>query len=311
MFHLMTHAFFKALLFLGAGSVIHALSGEQDIMKMGGLRGKLPWTHLTFLVATLAIAGLPPLAGFFSKDEILWGALAGPGGSPWLWGVGVATAGLTAFYMMRLYFLTFAGAPRFGGEVEHHLHESPPSMLGPLVVLAVGSTVVGFLGVPHFLGGESVPNYLEHFLHPVVPAPGAVATAAGAGESAGHSEAPIPEWGAMLVTLLVAAGAILAAARIYRRGPLPEGVPSPIVRFARGKFYVDELYERLVLMPYRALCRGAAALDERIVDGLVNGAGFAADLTGEMLRLVQTGYVRQYALGFFVGTVVILYFVLR
>src|SRR5262245_5970495 len=176
-FHLMTHAFFKALLFLGAGSVIHALSGEQDIMKMGALRSRLPWTHATFLVATLAIAGIPPLAGFFSKDEILWSALSGPGGSVWLWGLGVIAAGLTAFYMTRLYLLTFAGPSRLSHEAEHHLHESPPVMTMPLAILAVGSAVVGFLGVPHFMGGGALPNFMEHWLEPVLPHAGAAVEA--------------------------------------------------------------------------------------------------------------------------------------
>jgi NADH-quinone oxidoreductase subunit L len=184
-------------------------------------------------------------------------------------------------------------------------------MLAPLVLLAIGSIVAGFVGVPHFLGGDSIPNHLEHFLHPVLPASGAFAAAPGSGEAVGHGALPITEWGAMLITLLIAAGAILVAARLYRRGPLPEGAPSRIVRGVRGKFYVDELYERVILAPYRALCRASAALDERVVDGLVNGAGLTIDLAGEVLRRLQTGYVRQYALGFFVGTVLILYFVLR
>src|SRR5258706_5731456 len=150
-FHLMTHAFFKALLFLGAGSVIHALSGEQDIRKMGGLRGRLPLTHATFLIAVLAIAGIPPLAGFFSKDEILASVLnaAGENGSPLLvalWGLGVLTAGITAFYMTRLYLLVFTGTPRLSAEAEHHLHESPGVMTGPLVLLAAGSALAGVRG---------------------------------------------------------------------------------------------------------------------------------------------------------------------
>src|SRR5262249_22567792 len=181
-FHLMTHAFFKALLFLGAGSVIHALSGEQDIMKMGGLRNRIPWTHATFLIATLAIAGIPPLAGFFSKDEILWSALAGRGGSVWLWLMGVAAAGLTAFYMTRLYLLTFAGGSRVGHEAERHLHESPPVMLWPLAILAVGSILAGFVGVPELLGGG---NAIEQWLAPVVAGGGAEGAAGAAAEGAG------------------------------------------------------------------------------------------------------------------------------
>jgi NADH-quinone oxidoreductase subunit L len=302
-FHLMTHAFFKALLFLGAGSVIHALSGEQDIMKMGALRARLPWTHATFLVATLAIAGIPPLAGFFSKDEILWSALSGPGGSPWLWGLGVVVAGLTAFYMTRLYMLTFAGPSRLSHEAGHHLHESPRVMTTPLAILALGSALVGFLGVPHFLGGGAVPNLMEHWLEPVLP------HAVAAGDAAGHA-APLGELAAMLVALAVSAAGIAAAVRLYARGPLPEGA-SPLVRIVRDKFYVDELYDTVILGPYRALCRWSSAFDARIVDGLVNAAGFTTDMAGEITRLAQTGYVRNYALGFFAGAVAILWYVLK
>jgi NADH-quinone oxidoreductase subunit L len=299
-FHLMTHAFFKALLFLGAGSVIHALSGEQDIMKMGGLRNRLPWTHATFLIGTLAIAGVPPLAGFFSKDEILWSALAGHGGSLVLWLAGVVTAGLTAFYMTRLYLLTFAGPSRLTHEAEHHLHESPAVMLLPLILLAIGSVFAGFVGMPHFLGGESFPNLFEHWLEPVLPA---------AGEAAGGSPA-LSEWAAMIVALLASAAGIALGYALYKNGPLPER-PSLGVRLVRGKYFVDEAYDRFLIRPYRFLCRLGAAIDARIVDGLVNAVGFTTDLTGEMLRLAQTGYVRNYALGFFAGTILILYYVLR
>jgi len=307
-FHLMTHAFFKALLFLGAGSVIHALSGEQDIMKMGGLRRRLPWTHATFLIGTLALAGVPPLAGFFSKDEILWSALTGRGGNLVLWLAGVLTAGLTAFYMTRLYMLTFAGPSRLTHEAEHHLHESPMVMLLPLILLAIGSAFAGLVGVPHFLGGDAVPNLFEHWLEPVMPAVTGVAThgAAGAGEAA----APLSEWAAMIVALLASAAGIALGYTMYRNGPLPER-PSLGVRLVRGRYFVDEAYDRLIVGPYRFLCRLGAALDARVVDGLVNAVGFVTDLTGEMLRLTQTGYVRNYALGFFGGTILILYYVLR
>jgi NADH-quinone oxidoreductase subunit L len=307
-FHLMTHAFFKALLFLGAGSVIHALSGEQDIMKMGGLRGRLPWTHATFLIGTLAIAGVPPLAGFFSKDEILWSALAGHGGNLVLWLAGVITAGLTAFYMTRLYMLTFAGPSRLTHEAEHHLHESPMVMLLPLILLAIGSVFAGLVGVPHFLGGDAVPNLFERWLEPVMPAVTAVATHGAAG--AGDAAAPLSEWVAMIVALLASAAGIAVGYTMYRNGPLPER-PSLGVRLVRGKYFVDEAYDRFLVGPYRFLCRLGAALDARVVDGLVNAVGFVTDLTGEMLRLTQTGYVRNYALGFFGGTILILYYVLR
>ncbi|HKN46348.1 MAG TPA: NADH-quinone oxidoreductase subunit L, partial [Candidatus Polarisedimenticolia bacterium] len=199
-FHLMTHAFFKALLFLGAGSVIHALSGEQDIRKMGGLRSRLPWTHAAFAVACLAIAGIPPFAGFFSKDAILWAALTGPGGSWALWAVGVLTAGLTAFYMTRLYLHVFSGPPRLSEEAKRHLHESPAVMLWPLGFLAAGSALAGFAGVPAFLGGEALPDLLERYLAPVF----------GAGLNEGpQTEFPaIPEWGALVAALALSAAGI-------------------------------------------------------------------------------------------------------
>src|SRR5215472_8359886 len=154
-FHVFTHAFFKALLFLGAGSVIHAMSGEQDMRNMGDLAHRTPITHVTMFIATLAIAGIPPFAGFFSKDEILWQAWSSEHGAYiWLWGIGYFTALMTAFYMFRLMYLTFHGKPRMSHEVEHHIHESPASMTGPLVILALCSVFAGFLGFPHSLGGH-------------------------------------------------------------------------------------------------------------------------------------------------------------
>ncbi len=164
-FHVFTHAFFKALLFLGAGSVIHAMSGEQDMRNMGDLHRRIPITHWTMFIATFAIAGIPPFAGFFSKDEILWQAWSSEGGAyRLLWLVGYATALMTAFYMFRLMFLTFHGQPRMSHEVEHHIHESPKSMTVPLIVLAICAVSAGWLGWPHSLGGS---NHFEKFLEPV------------------------------------------------------------------------------------------------------------------------------------------------
>ncbi len=313
LFHLMTHAFFKALLFLGAGSVIHALSGEQDIRRMGGLRRGLPLTHATFLVAVLAIAGIPPLAGFFSKDEILWSVLAGPlpALSPWgsglwlaLWAAGVATAGITAFYMTRLYLLVFSGPPRLGPEARHHLHEPPPVMTAPLVLLAAGSALAGFLGVPHFLGGDRLPNCLEEFLDPVWHTSLLDAGAAPA----------LSEWGAMAAALVVSLAGIGLGWMLFRRGPRPAeaaGAAGGLLRLVKGKFFVDEAIEAVVLRPYRALCRFSTAFDEKVIDGVVNGSGLATELASQVGRLAQTGYVRNYALVFFLGTIVILYYVLR
>jgi NADH-quinone oxidoreductase subunit L len=171
-FHVFTHAFFKALLFLGAGSVIHALSGEQDMSKMGALRSKIPTTFWTMMVGALAIAGVPGLAGFFSKDEILWQTWSAQHGTyRFLWYLGFATALMTAFYMFRLIYLTFFGESRVAHEVEHHIHESPRSMTLPLILLALGSIFAGWLGWPHALGGS---NRFEHFLAPVFE-PGAEA----------------------------------------------------------------------------------------------------------------------------------------
>ena len=305
-FHLMTHAFFKALLFLGAGSVIHALSGEQEITRMGGLRRMLPWTHATFLIGVLAIAGVPPFAGFFSKDEILWAALAGGPGAPGsgsllLWGVGVLTAGLTAFYMIRLYLLVFAGAPRVSDAVRHHVHESPPLMIAPLVLLAAGACLAGFLGVPHFLSQGTIPNHFEEILSPVL--------GGGGGES---GTAFLSEWGALSIALLASLAGIGLAGALYARGPRPEpAAPSPLLKLARGRFFADELIEAVVLEPYRALCRAMKRVDETLIDGLVNAVGGGVDLGSQLLRLAQTGYVRNYALAFLVGSILILYYALR
>jgi NADH-quinone oxidoreductase subunit L len=317
-FHLTTHAFFKALLFLAAGSVIHAMSDEQDIRRMGGLRGRLPLTHITFLVGVLAIAGVPPLSGFFSKDEILWFALAGApgapiGGSVILWGIGVITAALTAFYMMRLYLLVFAGdETRAGEKTKAHIHESPSLMTGPLIVLAIGAVVAGFIGVPHFLGGEAIPNHFGHYLEPVfghaaADAPGIAAAHAGAAHAA-----PLSEWAALAVTLVAAFAGLALGWRLYGRAPAArvEVADRGLTRLVRGKFYVDEAIDMVVLRPYGALCRFSSSFDAWVVDGLVNATGIGTDLAGEMARLMQTGYVRNYALAFFLGTVLILYFVL-
>jgi len=291
------------------------MSGEQDMRNMGDLHRRIPITHWTMFIATFAIAGIPPFAGFFSKDMIIEAVHHST-----LPGSGIAYVAvlsgvfITSFYTFRLLFLVFHGKPRMDSHTEHHLHESPPVMLWPLGILAVGSILAGFAGVPEFLSGGSVPNHLERWLAPVLSAgaagaEGAAAGAAGGAGAAAHA-APLSEWGALVTALLVSIAGIAGAFSLYRRGPLPEGA-NPIVRVVRNAYYVDALYDRIILGPYRALCRIASAFDERIVDGLVNGAAFTADMTGEVMRLMQTGYVRNYALGFFAGAVVILYYVLR
>jgi NADH-quinone oxidoreductase subunit L len=220
-FHLMTHAFFKALLFLGAGSVIHAMSDEQDLRKMGGLAKKLPWTHATMLIATIAIAGIPPLAGFFSKDEILHGAFAS--GHYGIWAVGLVGAGLTAFYMFRLYVLAFRGPSRVSEEAAHHLHESPPSMIVPLAALAVLSIVGGWVGLPMIEGGHALERWLAPVFHAgTAVAHGAGEAAAHGAAAAGHAAHAVPrstEWILIGLSVGVAAIGIFLAFRMYLQSP--------------------------------------------------------------------------------------------
>ena len=304
-FHLMTHAFFKALLFLGAGSVIHALSGEQDLWKMGGLKSHLPKTHLTFLIATLAIAGVFPFAGFFSKDEILFQAWLR--GGPVLWCAGVIGAFMTAFYMFRLYFLTFHGPSRVPEEVAHHIHESPNSMTVPLLLLAVLSAVGGFIQVPLIEGGQR----LEAFLEPVFADAAAFVPAAHAAASEGA------EVLLLLISLAVALVGIFVAYRFYLADP---GIPRRLAEQARGlyrlvfnKYWVDEAYESLVVQP---IYRGSVSLwqkfDAAVIDGAVNGIGRQIERGAELLREAQVGYVQVYALILTLGTVVVIgYLALR
>ena len=304
-FHLMTHAFFKALLFLGAGSVIHALSGEQDLWKMGGLRRYLPKTHLTFLIGTLAIAGVIPFAGFFSKDEILFQAWLR--GGPLLWCGGILGAFLTAFYMFRLYFLTFHGSPRFSEEVKHRIHESPDSMTIPLMILAVLSTVGGFLQIPLVQGGE----ILDRFLEPVF----ADALALVPPAHAGHT--PMAEVWLMAISLAVALVGILVAYRFYVTSPetprrLAERVRG-LYRLVFNKYWVDEAYDATVVQPiYRGSVRLWEDFDAAVIDGAVNGVGKQIERGSALLRSAQVGYVQVYALVLTLGAVVVIgYLALR
>ena len=277
-FHLYTHAFFKACLFLGSGSVIHALGGEQDIRKMGGLAKRIPVTFATFAVATAAIAGLPPLAGFFSKDEILWFAFASEsGGSPLLWLVASGTALLTAFYMFRLLWLTFLTPSRMSHEVEHHVHESPLSMTGVLVVLAVLSAVGGFISIPHFL---------EHDL----PLPGV------------HHEFEHYETPLIVLSVVLALVGLAAAFLIYGKG-LARG-EALAARFPRlhkllsGKYYVDELYENVLGRPLNWISeRIFLGLGDRfLIDGSLNGMAALAQRAAGRLSRVETGNLQFYLL---------------
>jgi len=304
-FHLMTHAFFKALLFLGAGSVIHALSDEQDLRRMGGLAAKLPWTHFTMLMATLAIAGIPPFAGFFSKDEILSGAFAS--GHRVIWVMGLAGAILTAFYMFRLYILTFRGAPRLTHEAAHHLHESPPSMIVPLFVLAVLSVIGGLVGPPLMEGGHPFARWL---------APVFASGAHEGGHAAVHEVPVATEWMLIALSVVVAALGILAAFRSYLWSPetgtrLRERLAG-LHRMLLNKYWVDELYDAIAVRPVHGLAQAFWRFwDTKVVDGVVNGVGYTLEGMSAILRLFQTGFVGTYALFFTLGVAALLLHFLR
>jgi NADH-quinone oxidoreductase subunit L len=317
-FHLMTHAFFKALLFLGAGSVIHGLHDEQDLRKMGGLASKLPWTHATMLIGTIAIAGIPPLAGFFSKDEILHGAFAS--GHRAIWLAGLAGAGLTAFYMFRLYVLAFRGPSRLSHEAAHHVHESPPSMIVPLCVLAFLSIVGGWIGPPMLEGGHPFARWLapvfESGTHGIAGAEGAHPAGPGAASHAAHHLPRSVEWTLMLLSVGVAGLGIWAAFRYYLRKP--EAATRLRERFSGvhdlllNKYRIDEVYDAIVVRPIHG---ASVALwrfwDEKVVDGIVNGVGYTFEGVSAVLRLFQTGFVGTYALMFTIGVAALLWIVLR
>lgn len=300
MFHVLTHAFFKALLFLGAGSVIHAMSNEQDIRNMGGLRKHLPITFWTFLIGTIAIAGIPPFAGFFSKDEILahvWEH------NKLLWGLGVLGSAMTSFYMFRLLFLTFFGEFRGTAEQKHHLHESPLSMTIPLMVLAALSVVGGFLNVPHALGGYSM---LAEFMAPLYEGSQQVNPSAFAGPTMGSSEE--------LMLMAISAGvALLSAGVAYmlyvRNASVPaadsvsRSIPAQVVY---NKFYIDELYERIIIRPIRALGDGFYSFGEFVIDGVVGAVAWLVKTIAGQLRLVQNGSISSYMFAMVLSIAVII-----
>jgi len=304
-FHLMTHAFFKALLFLGSGSVIHALSGEQDMRKMGSLKKHLPITFTTMFIATLAIAGIPGLSGFFSKDEILWKAFSSPHGNIVLWAIGALAAGVTAFYMFRLVFLTFFGASRMEPQVEKHVHESPGSMTVPLMLLAVFSVIGGWVGIPEVLGGH---NYFEEWLAPVF------AHGAAAGHGAAHHPVAL-ELGLMAGSVAVALFGIGLAYYLYRvRTEKPEKIAGTVPRLydvVYNKYYVDEIYDVVIV---RRIVDGSVwlwrAFDAAFIDGIVNGVASLVRGTGDRLRRVQTGVVGNYAFSLLLGAVLIVGYIL-
>jgi NADH-quinone oxidoreductase subunit L len=334
-FHLGTHAFFKALLFLGSGSVIHAMSGEQDMRRMGGLRKKLPWTHRTMFIGCLAIAGAPFLSGFFSKDEILWSAFKIGGYGQVVWAIGFVAAAMTAFYMFRLYYMTFHGGFRGTEEQAHHLHESPTSMVLPLQVLAVGAVLAGYLGVPALLGGS---NWIEHFLYPVFADAHHGLAEVLTAEVPGHGV----EWTLMLASVGIAALGIWVATRFYLWKPeIPKRLAeswSGTYRVLLNKYYVDELYgkvfvrglalgggntlhamDRFVVdggdgevrpgLGVNGIAWGARDLlarfsdlwDTYVVDGLVNLLAWTLDNLSYAFRAVQNGLVQHYALAMLIA----------
>ena len=299
-FHLYTHAFFKALLFLGSGAVIHALHGEQDIRNMGGLKKVLPITYWTFLIGSLAIAGVPFLSGFFSKDEILYETFHE--GQTLLWLVGAITSFLTATYMFRLVFLTFHGKRAEPGS-HHHLHDAPPAMALALIVLAVGSVLAGYIGVPRALGGD---NQLAAWLAPSFQAGAAAPEAeAAAGEAA-------LEVTLMGVSSAIAIGGIVLAAFIWlKRRSIADAMAqrfSGLHRLLINKYYVDEVYDATIVTPIHMVSRDALwrGFDVRVVDGAVNGTAAIVSAGSSLLRRLQTGSVRAYASSMFVGVIVIL-----
>ncbi|MEJ2672616.1 MAG: NADH-quinone oxidoreductase subunit L [Deltaproteobacteria bacterium] len=291
-FHLMTHAFFKALLFLGSGSVIHGMHGEQDMRHMGGLKKYQPITYWTFILATLAISGIFPFAGFFSKDEILFHSFAS--GHYVFWGIATVAAFITAFYMFRAVFMTFHGEERFD---PHHVHphESPPSMAIPLMALGALSVVGGFIGFPIIEGANKFRDFLAPAITPMV------------------HEAHAPAWfevTMMIFSMAVAAAGIFLAYKMYMKQPeLPEKVTEkiPVVYdLVYNKYYVDEIYDAAVVEPIKSgsdfLWHG---MDEKVVDGAVNGSATTVGWLSSHLRKLETGFVQNYALAILIGVVLI------
>jgi NADH-quinone oxidoreductase subunit L len=295
-FHVLTHAFFKALLFLSSGSVIHAVDGEQDVRKMGGLAKKMPLTHVVSLIGTLAIAGVPLLSGFFSKDAILESAFRSPFaggevGGYLLWGTGVLVAALTAGYMWRWYMLVFQGAYR--GDA--HPHESPSTMTTPLVVLAAFSILAGYIGLPHVLGKNA--NLLEPFLEKISP------------NAANFLEiSPLLEWGLILVSILASLAGIATAHYFYTRKGARDvaEMPTSLGEASRNALYLDRGYDLTLANPARFLSQGLEAMDEGGLRTGINLAGEQVAEAGSSLSVWQSGYVRSYGIGIFLGTAALL-----
>jgi len=295
-FHVMTHAFFKALLFLGAGSVIHAMHHEQDIRNMGGLRKKLPVTHLTFLIACIAIAGIPPLSGFFSKDEILAAAFAQ---NNIYWIIGALGAFMTAWYMFRLYATTFLGAFRGTPEQKEHLHESPAAMTIPLVILAILSFAGGWLGIPELFAAQS--HALGKFLEPIF--------ALSAKHQHAHHLSHSTEW--TLIAISVAGSLVFALIAWTRFSRKPElGEPAGLGKALSNKWYIDELYDRIIVKPVYAIARFfSVQVEKGLIDWMVNGIGRLTLYGSRQLRWIQSGQVGSYVLLMVLG--ILVFFVIQ
>jgi NADH-quinone oxidoreductase subunit L len=296
-FHMATHAFFKALMFLGAGSVIHALGGEQDIRKMGGLRKYLPVTYLTFFAGVLAISGIPPFAGFFSKDEILANAFAH---NKIVWAVAVLASLLTAFYMFRLFFLTFFGSERASKRAMEHIHESPKSITIPLIILAILSVVGGFMGVPEVLGGS---HWLSHYLEPVF--------AASQSHLQTHHLDHTTEYGLMGTVVALTAVMIGIAYTMYIRKeqvPAADGAAiGGVQKTLANKYYVDELYDAIIVKPLYWFSGIFDSIVERLgIDKLVNTVGASVTGSSKVARLLQNGSIGYYIFVMVIGIVLIL-----
>jgi NADH-quinone oxidoreductase subunit L len=298
MFHVMTHAFFKALLFLGAGSVIHAMSDEQDIRNMGGLRKHLPVTFWTFLVATLAISGIFPLSGFFSKDEILAHVFEH---NKIMWGIGLFTSMMTAFYMFRLLFVTFFGEFRGTHDQKHHLHESPATMTIPLIILAVLSAIGGLLNIPHVLGGG---ESLAHFMAPLFE----LSKQVNPDLFEGHLDHST-EYILMGVSVGAAVLSILFAYNLFMSKKVVPAADKDVTGFPKvlqNKYYVDEFYEAVFVNPMRKLSDLLYSFGEFLIDLVVNGTGRLVQFLSGRLRLLQTGETGFYVFAMVLGILVIL-----
>lgn len=292
-FHVMTHAFFKALLFLGAGSVIHAMSGEQDIRNMGGLKKYMSATHITFLLGCLAIAGMPPFSGFFSKDEILAAAFAK---NPLLWGVGVLGAVMTAFYMFRLYAMTFLGKFRGTHEQEHHLHESPKAITIPLIILAILSVIGGWIGIPEiFMHGG---HRLEEFLAPVFAQSNAITVK--------HELSHTKEYMLMGISVALALVALVYAWNKFSKYQKTGKEETGLGKVLENKWYVDELYDSIIVKPVLAIGKYFNnVVEKKGIDGFVNGIGKAVNYSSRQIRLLQSGQVGAYVLMMVLGILIL------